>query len=172
MNYIGLDPGVSGAIALLAIQDGGSRLRVFDIPTIKLKRGLTKKRKPRMVTEIDEPALFSMVADMVYGIHAQAAIEKVHSMHRQGVASSFAFGQSYGQQRMALAAAGIAYQMVSPNKWKGVMGCGADKDTSLAVCLREFPGQDRLWFGSKNGEYRDGRAEAALLALYASRHPI
>ena len=52
-----------------------------------------------------------------------AMIEQVHSMPKQGVASSFKFGRHYGFLLGVLTALGIPYQTVTPQKWQKAMGC-------------------------------------------------
>jgi crossover junction endodeoxyribonuclease RuvC len=49
---------------------------------------------------------------------ARAVIEKVHSMPKQGIASAFTFGAGYGALRMALTAARIPFEEVTPQAWQ------------------------------------------------------
>jgi hypothetical protein len=55
-----------------------------------------------------------------------ALIEGVHSGsfagREQGVKSAFTFGQNYGHLIMALIAAGIPFERVTPRKWQGEFG--------------------------------------------------
>ena len=46
-----------------------------------------------------------------------AIIEKVHSFPNQGVASTFKFGNNFGQWQGILASMDIPYIEVSPQKW-------------------------------------------------------
>jgi len=46
-----------------------------------------------------------------------ALIEKVHAMPKQGVSSTFAFGQNYGFLRACLIAAEIPFREITPRKW-------------------------------------------------------
>ena len=70
-----------------------------------------------------------------------ACIESVHSMPKQGVASSFTFGQNFGALRMALTAAKFKWHLVTPQKWQKAMGCmtRGDKNVSKAHAQRLFP---------------------------------
>jgi len=63
-----------------------------------------------------------------------AYIEKVHSMPQQGVASTFTFGTSFGKLLMALTAAEISYELVTPRSWQKALEIPARKKT-------EQPGQ-------------------------------
>lgn len=75
-------------------------------------------------------------------------LESVHSMPGQGVASTFSFGANFGALRMALTAAGIPYEMVTPNKWQREFGIPtlkqagsntAKKNAHKAVAQQLFP---------------------------------
>lgn len=88
------------------------------------------------------------VADYLAGYKAteiagpiKAYIEKVHSMPKQGVASSFTFGQGYGVLIGALSALCIPYELVTPQTWQKAMGCmtKGDKNVSKAAAQRLFP---------------------------------
>jgi hypothetical protein len=70
-----------------------------------------------------------------------AVLENVHSMPGQGVSSSFKFGMSYGELRMGLVAAGIRFEMVSPQKWQGVLKCRSrgNKNVTKAKAQELFP---------------------------------
>lgn len=72
---------------------------------------------------------------------AVAYIEKVHSMPKQGVASSFTFGRGFGVLIGALAALRIRYEFVTPQTWQKAMGCMSkgDKNVTKAAAQRLFP---------------------------------
>jgi len=91
-----------------------------------------------------------------------AIIEQVAAMRGQGVTSMFRFGQSYGVTQMAVAAHKIPMQFVTPAKWKSYLGLSRDKGVSRSLASQRFPKQADLFKRVKD----DGRAEAALLALY------
>jgi len=91
-----------------------------------------------------------------------AIIEQVAAMRGQGVTSMFRFGQSYGATQMAVAAHKIPMQFVTPAKWKSYLGLSRDKGVSRSLASQRFPKQADLFKRVKD----DGRAEAALLALY------
>jgi Holliday junction resolvasome RuvABC endonuclease subunit len=50
-------------------------------------------------------------------------------MPKQGVASSFKFGVNYGIVRMALTAAGIPFEEVTPQAWQKALGITHRKKT-------------------------------------------
>ena len=88
-----------------------------------------------------ENDVVGLLDDLQRGNELFAVIEKVHSMPKQGVASSFTFGQNYGGLRMALAALKIRREHVTPQKWQKEMGCmtKGDKNVSKRRAQELFP---------------------------------
>ncbi|MES2348472.1 MAG: hypothetical protein V4641_12995 [Pseudomonadota bacterium] len=146
---MGIDPGIHGAIACIH----GAGVEVFDTPVFNIKG----KDKP------DLHGLHGLISRLA-AIHepSQCVIEDVHSMPKQGVASSFTFGHVAGATQMAVVAAGIPLRMVPPASWKRLMGLGRDKDESRRRASQLYPAFAHLWPLKKH----DGRAEAVLLAHY------
>lgn len=95
---------------------------------------------------------------------AFACIEKVSSMPKQGVASSFKFGANYGAWLGILAAYRISHRLVTPRQWQKEMldaGTGETKERSLQMARRLFPHIDMRYKAD------DGKADALHLARYA-----
>ena len=122
MNYIGVDPGKSGGIAVIG--DGEVRIQKLD------------------ATERDICNFLSF-----YGYLGSqpgedfAYIERVSSRPGQGVSSTFKFGQSYGFLRGVLSAQGIPFEEVTPQKWQKALGCltKGDKNVSKQKAGQLFP---------------------------------
>lgn len=148
--YIGIDPGFSGAIAFYAPKE--NIVSIYDMPVYQNAKGKTEinlyELHEILAPETDEPHM--------------AIIEQVAAMRGQGVTSMFRFGQSYGATQMAVAAHKIPMQFVTPAKWKSCLGLSRDKGVSRSLASQRFPKQADLFKRVKD----DGRAEAALLALY------
>lgn len=88
-------------------------------------------------------------------------LEKVHSMPKQGVASSFKFGKNYGI--VIGVVGGLRHPLVkmTPQEWKRVNGLiGKDKDASRQLAMELWPHLANHFHMRKD----DGRAEAALIA--------
>lgn len=100
-TYVGIDPGASGGIAALS----GERMEVYPMPQ----------------TLGDLWAVFEFLGS-VGGFFA--VIEKVGGYvgEAQPGSSAFKFGQSYGSLLMALTAAMIPYEEVTPQRWQKAMG--------------------------------------------------
>lgn len=94
-------------------------------------------------------------------------LEHVSAMPGQGVTSMFHFGEGFGWIQGTLEAFGVPYELVKPQKWKKEFSVTADKNTSIEVCKRLFPGVNLIPPGCR--KEHDGCAEALLMALYAKR---
>lgn len=150
MRVLGIDPGITGALAMIDTELAA--LLIKDMPAVKIDgRG-----------QISE----SWLADTLREFDPDHAfLERVHAMPKQGVASSFSFGLSYGLVRGALAALLIPTSLITPNEWKRHFRLGADKNAARATAARLFPEASALFARNKD----DGRAEAALLALFGAQ---
>jgi crossover junction endodeoxyribonuclease RuvC len=151
---IGIDPGLSGAVAVL--DQAGDLVSVTDLPVI---RDLS-------LAWIDGGSLQSIILDALQGRQARAIVERVSSMPGQGVASSFQFGVGFGSVLSVLQAMHIAIEFVTAAVWKKSYGLGKDKHASLHKARLLYPTAD-LHLAK-----HDGRAESLLLARYAlNRRP-
>ena len=151
MIVLAIDPGLSGAIAILgpSLDD----LTIHDMPVHVLARGGKAKR------DIDVATLArTLVSDGA----EHAFVEQVGAMPGQGVASTFAFGKGYGIVLGALAALSVPVTTVPPQRWKKALGVPAGKDAARARASQLMPRHAHHWPLKKH----DGRAEAALIALY------
>lgn len=145
MTYIGIDPGKGGGIA--AIYPNGE---IVAIPYS------------------DSDLLFLCAGIKDAAAHSIACVEKVGAMPGQGVTSMFTFGKSCGYIEGVLSAFMIPYQLVPPQTWKKEFSLGGDKQKSIEVCRRLYPGLN-LKRTDKCKKDHDGMAEAALMATYAHR---
>lgn len=154
MIVVGVDPGLSGAVALYAT--GGSLLWVNDMPTFSLSRSGKSKR------EIDTAALARMIGHQEV---AHAFIEQAGSRPGQNVSGVFASGKNYGIVIGILAALHVPTTFVHPRVWKKGLGVPADKDGARSRASQLLPAHAALWARVKD----DGRAEASLIALFGAR---
>jgi hypothetical protein len=168
MIFIGIDPGLTGAIAFVydhvgpnSAGDGGIAGIVFDMPVIKIG-----KRHDYVVSnlvsfflnpaEIDTP-----IKDVLVGI------ESLHAMPSSmcsGV-GNFSLGRSSGIFEGIFAAFHIPFQKIPPQRWKKVLldGLPKEKGSSVVVAKRLFPGVDLSL------KKHHGRADALLIAEYMRR---
>lgn len=78
------------------------------------------------------------------------------------------FGTHFGLWRGMLTANGRAYTIVAANKWKRAMGVTKDKQSSILMAQRLFPGVNLLPT-PRCTKPSDGMAEALLIAEYGRR---
>ena len=140
--FIGVDPGYTGAIAVITEIDK----EVDAVSFCNLS-----------MTLHDQINFLSY-----YAVDSCALLEKVGSMPKQGVASSFKFGTSYGKCEGILAASTIPYKTIAPGKWQRAMRClsGGDKNVTKAAAQRLFPSE----------KLTHARADALLLAELCRTH--
>jgi hypothetical protein len=150
---IGIDPGLSGAVAILAA-DGTPEV-LADLPIIRDAK----------LAWIDGSALQSVILAALKGRTAHAIVERVSSMPAQGIASAFQFGVGFGSILGVLQALHIRIELVTPAVWKRSYGLSKDKHASLHKARLLFPSAELHL-----AKY-DGRAEALLIAQWARSRP-
>lgn len=140
--FVGIDPGASGAIALLSQSDA----IVSEFGCLRhagnVLRGWSNNYQIILV-----------------------ALESVHAMPGQGVTSMFNFGRNVGQWEGLIECLGLPCVQPTPQTWqKGLLKKSDGKDTkdrSLTVARRIFPSVDLHCKGDH------GKSDALLLALWA-----
>jgi crossover junction endodeoxyribonuclease RuvC len=149
MIYVGIDPGASGGIAIIDTMEG------LEHPVKAHKMPGTSRDILDLLTPYER-------------CDCQGVLEKVHSMPEQGVASTFKFGVNFGELRMALTAAWIPFQEVTPQKWQKFFSlptlkqCGsktAKKNKHKEKAQQLFPGL----------KITHAIADALLIAEYCRR---
>ena len=127
MIFAGIDPGLDGAIAIISPE----RIEIVDIPTL-----LVGNRR-----EVSARAVVEILRNLRSHGKTLVGLERVHSMPKQGVASTFSFGRVYGTLIGALSALPLPYEMVTPQTWHKTMlaGMPKGKDSSIQRCHELFP---------------------------------
>jgi crossover junction endodeoxyribonuclease RuvC len=148
------DPGLKGSPCFL-LPNG--RVETFPMPILKAGKGHI----------LDEHALARMIDARSRDIEF-ALIEQQWARPTDGGPQAFKTGLGYGQLRMLLASNFIPYRIVSPLAWRRYHGLTGDKDAARALASQLLPKDADQWALKKH----DGRAEAALLALYGVSHPV
>ena len=166
MIFLGIDPGITGALA--AATPSGKLEWVMDMPV------RDAGKKGRKAQEIDGAELARLLRPHLPDI-AEAWIEEVHAMPHfsrlpsskakgHGVQTAFGLGDSRGVIRGVCEALGIPVQRIYPVTWKKRYGLtGEAKDASRAAAIRLYPGCEVL---SRRKDH--GRAEAILIARYGA----
>jgi crossover junction endodeoxyribonuclease RuvC len=148
---LGIDIGNRGAIALITASGGLEA--VWDMPC--LNDGPAGRRT------VNAPLL----AEIVAKAHAtHAFVEFVAARPGEGAVGAFSFGRSRGVIEGVCAALSIPVTMLTPPRWKRLVGIppGKDgKDVARSEAIRRWPAQAALFALKKH----DGRAESALIAV-------
>ena len=144
--YLGIDPGKTGAVALITNEGAHEILDYPGDPSLIVDRF----RKWKLNYEI-----------------VMTALEKVGARPGQGVVSMFTFGRNLGAWEGIISAFGIPFMMPTPRQWqKGLIdqkAGGNPKERSLNTARRLFPN------ASLTRKKDHGRADALLLAFWAKR---
>ncbi|NCE63701.1 hypothetical protein D1159_03685 [Pseudoflavonifractor sp. 524-17] len=143
MIYIGIDPGKDGAVAFLY------------------------EEEPPVIMTF-EHEVYAKALSIVTEQLCKCCLERVWTMPGEGHKSQGALMENFGFIKGLLTAYSIPYELVTPQKWKKEFQITGDKNSSIAVCKRLFPGVS-LKRTDRCKKDHDGMAEALLMAEYARR---
>lgn len=152
-RIIGVDPGKSGALAVL--DERGGLITIFDMPVVD--GCVSGALLCDMIDDIADDAGEDGII-----VEVTAIVEQVHSMPKQGVSSSFDFGKSYGIVLGVLEGARVRVEHVSPQRWKRAMRLTAEKESARRRAIERWPEWTDYFKRKKDAD----RAEAALLGLW------
>ena len=130
MKIIGIDPGLSGAIAVL---EDNKVLGIYDMPV--MTEGKKSKR------QLNSAQLVSIIKQNVSNNDELAiVVEQVNAMPGQGVTSMFNFGQTFGAIKGVCAALELPIFFVRPTKWKKYFELlNSSKDASRTKAIEMYP---------------------------------
>ena len=153
MRIIGIDPGLSGGIAIL---DNLKIFDIYDMPT--MSEG--KKNK----NQLNSAQLVNIIKkNIISNGDTFLIVEQVSAMPGQGVTSMFNFGQTFGSIKGICAALNLPIFFVRPAKWKKHFDLiNSSKDASRTKVIEMYPSiSPRL---SKKKDVN--KADAILIARY------
>lgn len=187
MKIIGIDPGISGGIAIL--NEDGSYESLHDIPLITIKeekrvkttkadREINPKAKTKKATttrkELDIKAIHDLIPD-----NSKIIIEDVSAMPGQGVTSMFTFGKNYGILLSIIALKGAEVHTVRPAKWQKHFGLTMSKNDKEGKTKGEITSIHKQNIADKvlsiypevqirneRGTLKDGRSDSLMIARY------
>jgi crossover junction endodeoxyribonuclease RuvC len=130
MIIIGIDPGLSGGIAVL---DNNKVLELFDMPVM----ADGKKNKK----QLNSALLAKLIKEKTSNSSESAVIvEQVNAMPGQGVTSMFNFGQTFGAIKGICATLELPIFFVRPSKWKKHFELiNSSKDASRTKAIEMYP---------------------------------
>lgn len=164
--YVGIDPGLSGAVAMV---DSDQKIVLLKLtPTVVVKKGKGKKTVYLESEMVDIIETCRNHCKNEYSI--SVGLENVHAMPGQGVTSMFSMGRGSGLWIGIVAALRIPYTLIEPITWKKAVGIpsGSDKRASAVRALQLFP-RANLMRSTRSRVESDGLADALLIAEYTRR---
>ena len=130
MKIIGIDPGLSGAIAVL---ENNKVLNIFDMPV--MSEGKKNKR------QLNSALLVTLIKENIENSEeVSVVVEQVNVMPGQGVTSMFNFGQTFGAIKGICGALELPIFFVRPSKWKKHFELiNSSKDSSRTKAIEMYP---------------------------------
>jgi len=153
MRIIGIDPGLSGGIAIL------DDLKIFDIYDMPIMPEGKKNKN-----QLNSAQLVNIIKkNLIPNGDTFLIVEQVSAMPGQGVTSMFNFGQTFGSIKGICAALNLPIFFVRPAKWKKHFDLiNSSKDASRTKVIEMYPSiSPRL---SKKKDVN--KADAILIARY------
>ena len=153
MKKIGIDPGLSGAIAIL---ENKNVLKLFDMPV--MAEGKKNKK------QLNSAQLVNIIKKNINKSDDVAVVvEQVNAMPGQGVTSMFNFGQTFGAIKGVCAALNLPIFFVRPSKWKKYFELiNSSKDSSRTKVIEMYPS-----LSSQLSKKKDvNKSDAILIARY------
>ena len=144
-TYCGIDPGQTGAVAII-------------------------DEEYRVITLEDWPGDIESAAAMFRSLYMEhhpvlTCLESVAAMPKQGVSSTFKLGANLGAWQGIISTLQARYRLIRPREWQATMfdpGTGKEpKARSLTTARRLFPDAEL------HLKKHHGRSDALLIASYA-----
>jgi len=152
MKIIGIDPGLSGAVAIL---ENNKVLNVFDMPV--MSEGKKNKR------QLNSALLSNLIKENIGNAEVAIVVEQVNAMPGQGVTSMFNFGQTFGAIKGICAALELPIFFVRPSKWKKHFDLiNSSKDSSRTKVIEMYPKMSNLLSKKKDVN----KSDAVLIARF------
>ena len=130
MRIIGIDPGLSGGIAIL------DDLKIFDIYDMPIMSEGKKNKN-----QLNSAQLVNLLKkNIIENEEVSVVVEQVNAMPGQGVTSMFNFGQTFGAIKGVCAALELPIFFVRPSKWKKHFELiNSSKDSSRTKVIEMYP---------------------------------
>lgn len=164
--YIGCDPGLTGAIAVITLVGNSiTSIQVIDVCTKERSKTSVVKRKVDARQTVE---MLAAITDDLSVVPSAVCLESVATRPGQGVVSQGSLLHSLGILEAALELSfPCDVTHVAPSTWKKDLGMsGGEKADSVMMCRLLFPNifdskKSDIWLKKHNG-----RADAVLIALW------
>ena len=170
-RYLGIDPGTTGAFAVLDVHDDGRQeLAIIATPTLWMAKGRNGRRRRYDIQTLWARLLACTLASPFTGQEAPmifAYLEEQSARPQQGVVSMFQTGFGIGMWTALLVAEGIPFATIRPQRWRQRVGLAAlptgtaktaIKNGVAQVARQRFPGT----------AIKTEHADAVMLAVAAA----
>ncbi len=155
MKIIEIDPGLTGAIAVL---EKNKVLNIFDMPV--MSEGKKNKR------QLNSALLVDLIRENInLNEEVTVVVEQVNAMPGQGVTSMFNFGQTFGAIKGICAALKLPIFFVRPSRWKKYFELiNSSKDSSRTKVIEMYPNLSNQLAKKKDVN----KSDAILIARFFS----
>ena len=159
MRIFGIDPGLTGALAIL------DEKKIFDVIDLPIMSDGKKNKKQLNSAHLSQYIL----ANIIDLNNTVVVVEQVNAMPGQGVTSMFNFGQTFGAIKGISATLKLPIYFVRPSKWKKHFDLiNSSKDASRTKVIEMYPS-----FAEKLSKKKDvNKSDAILIARYFSETAI
>ena len=153
MRIIGIDPGLSGGIAVL------DDLKIFDVYDMPIMSEGKKNKN-----QLNSAQLVNIIKkNIISNEDTFLIVEQVSAMPGQGVTSMFNFGQTFGSIKGICAALNLPIFFVRPAKWKKHFDLiNSSKDASRTKLIQMYPNLSKDLAKKKDVN----KSDAVLIARY------
>jgi hypothetical protein len=167
MIYVGIDPGLNGAITEL--NDEGLIVNIFDMPLVPDGSEVSEKGLWKIIKRY-KPGEFVAALEASFAMQFR---DKDGKLRQQSVSSMLTYGLRIGSINGLLIATGIRYYKPTPKVWQSKFGVKGKQGVSNTVQVAEklFP-ETPVPFSEPNNRCRngvklwDGRSDSAMIALW------
>jgi len=161
--YVGIDPGLGGAIA--SLDGSGAIVALHDTPVLEVTKARSTHRH-----EYDARAMALLVLGDLQAqtcdVNGHVYLEEQQARPHDGPSQAFGTGKGFGIWIGILSALAIPYTRVHANSWKFRMHLDADKEKTRLRAIERWPQADL------HRKKDHGRAEALFLAEFCRQQDI
>ena len=159
MNFIGIDPGLQGGLAIIYPEPNIIETKIMPIMLQGKKKAYDHYALPRFFYPFE-------------GTQCYAILEQQQAMPKQGVTSMFTIGYGFGALKQCLVDFAIPHEVVRAQTWQKEFGIsgrkGNTKAQALQICQDLFPNLNLL-ATERSKKPHEGIVDATLIAEFARR---
>jgi len=164
VNYIGIDPGLQGGIAIITTSEGEEAKTGIETHAMPVIFNVKK----RMLDHL----LLKHLVFLFNPNNAYVLLEQQQAMPKQGVTSMFSTGYGFGALKQCLVDFAIPHEVVKAQVWQKEFGIsgrkGNTKTQALRICQDLFPDANLL-ATERSKKPHEGIVDALLIAEFARR---